>query len=192
MSSTNKSDLRKSLLNKRSSYSNLWRSRTSYKIQENCARFVFEEGFSVLMSYVSYHSEVETHTLITWCLVNGIQTYVPVTDYENKEMFAKRIFSLGDLDPDEMGILSPDRKDAVSSRELNADVVVCPGVGFDRRGYRLGYGEGYYDKFLSEINTKTKKIGLAFSFQILEQLPDENHDIVMDYVISEKEIIEIS
>jgi len=70
---------------------------------------------------------------------------------------------------------------------LNMDLMVVPGVAFDRNGYRLGYGKGYYDRFLSE--KQTFSIGLAYEFQILDKLPRGKHDRIMDAVATEDRII---
>lgn len=66
---------------------------------------------------------------------------------------------------------------------------IVPGVAFDRSGHRLGRGRGYYDRLLSGVSAP--KIALAFSFQLLPMLPYESHDIVMDVIVTEKEIIRI-
>jgi len=67
------------------------------------------------------------------------------------------------------------------------DAIVVPGIAFDKRGYRIGYGKGFYDKFLKEF--KGIKIGVAFDCCITEKIDNEKHDIAMDYVVSEKRSI---
>lgn len=69
------------------------------------------------------------------------------------------------------------------------DLVVIPVLGFDRRGFRLGYGGGYYDKFLAS-NKYKKAIGLAYSLSEIEEIPNEPHDIKMNEIITENEVIE--
>ncbi len=73
----------------------------------------------------------------------------------------------------------------------NYDMVVVPMVGFDRRGFRLGYGGGYYDRFLAQNNCE-QIIGFAYSFSEVEKLPAEPHDIKMHQIITEEEVIKLS
>ena len=67
----------------------------------------------------------------------------------------------------------------------NIDIVIIPLVAFDNSGTRLGYGGGYYDRLLKNMQ-KTKKIGIAFSLQQLDSIERENHDVKLDMVITEK------
>ena len=70
------------------------------------------------------------------------------------------------------------------------ELVVVPGVSFDRRGHRLGYGRGYYDSLLKKVKGCT--IGLAYDMQIVERVPDEPHDVAVDMVVTQSEIIRCS
>ena len=74
-------------------------------------------------------------------------------------------------------------------KENNIDVILVPGLAFDRNGGRMGFGKGYYDRLLE--SSKAVKIGLCYDFQILEKIPTESHDVPMNFVITEKEILEI-
>ena len=65
------------------------------------------------------------------------------------------------------------------------DIIVVPGLAFDRRGYRIGYGGGFYDRFLSGAHTSTVSLALAFEFQLLDEIPRESHDIPVDYLVTE-------
>lgn len=75
-------------------------------------------------------------------------------------------------------------------KDINFDLFIVPLLGFDRHGYRLGYGGGYYDKLLVN-NGDGQKIGLAYSFSEIEKVPHEPHDQRLDMIITEKEIINI-
>ena len=81
------------------------------------------------------------------------------------------------------GILEPTSKVSL----VDPDLVVVPGLAFDLHLHRLGYGKGYYDRFLK--STSSYKIGICFDFQIVEKIPNESHDQKMDEVISEKRIL---
>jgi 5-formyltetrahydrofolate cyclo-ligase len=67
--------------------------------------------------------------------------------------------------------------------------VLVPGVAFDKRGYRVGYGGGYYDRFFNKLEKSVIKIGLCYEMQILTEVPTDNYDIPIDYIITEKGLI---
>ena len=69
------------------------------------------------------------------------------------------------------------------------DVILIPGIAFDRRGHRIGSGKGYYDRFLTR--TQAVRIGLAYDFQVIDRVPAEPHDVKMDWIVTESEMIEI-
>jgi len=77
-------------------------------------------------------------------------------------------------------------KEPIGNQEVKPEIIICPLLAFDKHKNRLGYGKGYYDKFLN--NNKITKIGIAFSIQETEQIPHENHDVKMDLIITEKDI----
>ena len=93
--------------------------------------------------------------------MNDKKVYVPETDYKNKRMSFKRLLSLNDIEKDEKGIYH-----AVSNTEHtnDMDLLVVPGVAFEENGYRIGYGGGYYDKFLTQFKTRT--VSLLYDFQL--------------------------
>ena len=79
------------------------------------------------------------------------------------------------------GISEPQSADAISPAEV--DLIIVPGVAFTRNGKRLGRGKGYYDKYLSKEGFRATKIGVCYNEQLVEEIPDEPHDIIMDDVI---------
>ena len=68
----------------------------------------------------------------------------------------------------------------------NFDLIIMPGVAFDKKGNRIGYGGGYYDKYLSKNNIKVKKVALAYEVQISKKYETEDHDIKVDFIINNK------
>ena len=135
--------------------------------------------------YVSYEGEVDTHSLIELFLRQKKNVFVPLVQREKKRMSFSQIKSLQDLSPGEYGILEP-ILELRNGREPNLDVIVVPGVAFDNKGSRLGQGGGYYDQFLKK--TDATSIGLAYDFQILAEIPLEEHDRPVDFVVSESRI----
>ncbi len=145
--------------------------------------------------YCSYRSEVETTLLLNNCLLKGKTVAVPLSVPEQSRLLAVAITDPAqDLFSGFRGI--PEPIPSLVERRLlspeSIDVVIVPGVVFARPGYRLGYGGGYYDRFLAQSAPQSYRIGLAFSLQLVDDIPVLPHDIPMDMVISEKEVIRCS
>ena len=104
-------------------------------------------------------------------------------------MEAVKIVDLTNLKEDKYGILEP-TKDIEAMNKNELDLVIMPGLAFDTNGGRLGYGGGYYDKYLQKIAGNLSKVALAYDFQIVQEVPKEEHDIKVDYIITEKREIE--
>ena len=130
--------------------------------------------------YLSYSSEAPTDKLIERLLEDGWTVYAPRV--EGKTMAAVEYgedFALSDL-----GIREPlgERYDG------RMDVAIVPMLAVDEQGGRLGYGGGYYDRYLS-AHTETWRLGYGFDFQIVRQVPTEEHDVRLDGVITDKRIV---
>ena len=142
---------------------------------------------SKFMLYVDFRNEVATREIISDLLDLGKEVYLPVTLKYEKKLIPKRIFSLDDLVFGAYGILEP-RIDAPTIDNSLLDVVIVPGSVFDKNGYRTGYGGGYYDRFLE--STDALKVGVCFDFQLVDDVFPENHDKRMNFIITEKEVLE--
>ena len=117
-------------------------------------------------------NEVETNSLINFILKQGLALFVPKV-INNIEMIAIKLNSLSDLEPDNIGILTPKSGEILLEP---IDIAITPGIGFTKIGGRIGYGHGYYDRWFSKNLVKTK-VGIAFEEQIVEKLPLEETDI---------------
>lgn len=141
---------------------------------------IFQNAKNILI-YVSINNEVATHELIE----EGLKTknvFIPfVQDNQIKYAQIKEV----NFEPGPFGVLEPKEK-RPSQEPL--DIIIVPGVAFDREKARIGYGKGYYDMFLT--TTQAKKIALAFDMQIVEHIETEPHDIKMDMIITETEVIQ--
>ena len=102
-------------------------------------------------------------------------------------MIAVKLSDQNDLAPDSMGILTPN-----SDQEISGpfDIAITPGLGFTNKGERLGYGRGYYDRWFSKHKVKTK-IALAFELQLIDVLPTEKTDQLVDMIVTEERIIDL-
>ncbi len=136
-------------------------------------------------SYVSISNEVDTHSLIDLALDSGKRVAVPVVE-PNRALIHREIRGLAELSPSGSGLLEPSGEDGAVVPPDAFDVVLVPGLAFDRAGNRVGYGAGYYDRFLAMA--PAVKIGLAYDFQLFDRLPAGPRDIPMDVVVTESGI----
>ncbi len=134
--------------------------------------------------YSAYAGEVETDLLIDSLLELGKKVYLPLCDKETNTMSAREIASRAELKLGAYGILEPSGEEILPEE---IDFIIVPMVAFDRNRTRLGYGGGYYDRYLP--NTNAVKCGIAFSVQEAESLPRGEYDIPLDMIVTEKEII---
>jgi 5-formyltetrahydrofolate cyclo-ligase len=137
-----------------------------------------------LFIFVSFESEVDTHRIIKRALKDGKNVSVPKTISREEGMAAVKINDFSELKNGAYGILEPENLD-LRMKESLMDVCYIPGVAFDKEGGRVGYGGGYYDRFLNLVRKDTQKIALCYSFQILDKVPREEHDILVDSIISD-------
>lgn len=134
--------------------------------------------------YISFDNEVHTNDIIVDAFDKNKRVFVP--HIENNIMNLIEIYKDTRYTANEYGIIEP----IIDNKEFfqgSIDLTIIPLIGFDRNKSRLGRGGGYYDKFLSINNSK--KIAIAYSIQEMDKLPVENHDIKLDMIITEKEII---
>ena len=172
----NKSELRSKLRKIRDSID--FKARSKNVISKLEANSYFIKA-SKIMVYISFGSEVDTISLIKKYFAKK-QFYVPVVDFGVCELY-----DLNDCVENKYGILEPRVKKEIDVNDL--DLIILPGVGFDKSRRRLGYGSGYYDKLLKDCDVKT--IALAFDCQIIDKLPEEKHDRRVDLLIAERKNI---
>jgi len=143
-----------------------------------------------VMGYVHFRSEVRTRGLLAAALGEGKRLVVPYCLPDHLELF--RLESTDELAPGTWGIPEPNVElRSLADRRVDAgrlDLVVVPGVAFDRRGRRLGYGKGYYDRLLAHVRPDASLVGLAFECQLFPEIPSGPRDVAMDRVITEKAV----
>ena len=155
-------------------------------IQERAIELILNKKLINLLSYMCFKTEVETKFLNNFLINNKINLSIPRV--LNNEICFYLIRSLkNDVEIGNYGIYEP-KSELKKTDYNNIDIAIIPGVAFDLNGYRLGYGKGFYDRFLSKYE-QLIKIGLAFECQIVENIPVEKHDKKMDYLITENNII---
>ncbi len=138
-----------------------------------------------IMCFVSFDSEVDTHNIIKHILEDGKNVYVPITNNEKKELLVSKLDDFNDLELGFYNILTPrENKINLVSPDI-LDLILVPGLVYDKYGYRIGYGGGYYDRFLSQNNLHLLTIGIFYSIQEYNFLDHEVYDIPVKNIITE-------
>lgn len=142
-----------------------------------------------LFAYVSFGTEPDTHELIKKAVLAGKKVYVPRV--EGREMEFYRVLDIEDFEISSFGIPEP-QPDIIRryQGEGNRQLMLMPGLAFDRKGGRLGFGAGYYDKYLAKHPPEQFcKVALAYDFQLYDSLDTEQHDIRTDIIVTPTSVI---
>ena len=142
---------------------------------------IYKKAKSVFV-FISYKSEVDTRGIIEDILSDGKKLLVPLV--KGSEMIAVEVKGIDDLEPNKMGILEPKSGDEVT----DVDLTITPGLAFDKNGFRLGYGGGYYDKFFAKVDTI--RMGIGYFDQYVESIVHEDYDKALEYLLTEEGLIE--
>lgn len=184
---TPKTTVRQEYILKRKTLSSKEKTERSNKIAEKLFKLDVYKKAKTVMFYVSLKDEVITNDLIISALKNK-RVLVPRTKLDEKTMEAVEITSDTQFKETKLKILEPVGGKIFPKEKI--DLIIIPAVAFDFWGHRIGYGQGYYDRFCKNI--KAEKIGLAYDLQLAEQLPSESHDVKVDMLITDKRTIRYS
>jgi len=185
--------LRQKILGARDGLSDKVRQAKSISVMQNFWTLLGMQQWSTLFIYVNFRSEVETLELIKKCINRDIRVAVPLVDASAVRMIPLLIKDPEqDLVPGYYNIPEPDPKKSLRLEPGEIDAAVIPGSVFDIHGGRLGYGGGYYDRFLLNDAPQAKRIGLAFELQVVDKVPLEPHDQPLDILITEERIVNIT
>lgn len=133
-----------------------------------------------IFTYISMEKEAETKQIIQHAINHKKEIFVPKINLKEKKIEVYNITSLNEL---KLGAYNIEEPDTHISYEHNFNIIIIPGLGFDKSNNRLGRGSGYFDKFLQAV--KGIKIGLCYKEQLFKKIPVEKHDIQMDFVITD-------
>ena len=140
--------------------------------------------------YVNKDTEVDTRVLIRTALDQGKRVLVPVVKKGDVELFFSEIKDLGkELAPGTFGILEP-KQEFVRPVSLDeVDVIFVPGIVWDREGYRLGWGRGYFDRAIKKLPQHVRSAGLAFNLQLINRVARDQFDVQVDMAVIESRVI---
>lgn len=139
-----------------------------------------------ILLYLGFKNEVETEPLFRWGWQQGKIMAAPATISRERKLIPVALDSFDELHISSFGVREPRLTEGVPVESI--DVVVLPGIAFDKQGYRIGYGGGYYDRFLPLLSPHTLTIGVAYQLQFLDHVPTEEHDVPLDMIVTEKQI----
>lgn len=163
------------------------------RLPETNGRRAGRTAAQAVLVYVPFRSEADTWPLIRLLWQSGVPVAAPRTDKASRSLALYRIHREGQLKPGAFGIAEPDpaRCEPVPPTAIGAMIV--PGLAFDRKGGRLGYGAGYYDRLFRLYRARgwpmPLRIGFAFAAQLVDDVPTEGHDVPMDRVVTEEGVV---
>ncbi len=179
-----KNKIRAQILRKLRDLSSREKSRRDSVLKKKLFRLEIFRKARYLCLYVSLLREVDTTRIIDRVLKDHKKVFIPLTNLKENRIEFYAIKSRKELTPGVLGILEPAAR---KSRRLDLrklDLVIAPGVAFDKEGYRLGRGGGFYDRFLEKLKGRVPVVALAYDFQVLEKIPHEKHDQKVNIVIT--------
>ncbi|WP_176545052.1 5-formyltetrahydrofolate cyclo-ligase [Bacillus sp. AFS041924] len=183
-----KKEIRNSMMKKLKNISSLDREEKSKQIVEkllNSDQFLCAD---IIATTMPMEHEINTKYLITACWKMNKSVVVPKCNHDTRKMHFYKINSFEDLKKGYFGIQEPLEEKCEEIGKEFIDLIIVPGVAYTKYGERLGYGGGYYDRYLEDY--KKQLMALAYDFQILNELPTEKHDIKMPLILTESKKIE--
>lgn len=171
------------MLSLRNSLEKSKREEKSKIITEKVVELLLSREIRSLLLYASYGSEVETWEIFNFCQRNSIRTAFPKVSGNQIELYW--VDDLSQLSPGFHSILEPINRESAKLAEM--DLILVPGIAFDIRGFRIGYGGGFYDRLLKERGSFA--LGLAYDEQIVEEIPVESFDQRVDLIITDRRSI---
>ena len=181
-----KKRLRASILTRLSDVSRKERAESSLSIKEKIFALPEFQKARRIMFYISKDSEVDTRPMIEQSIRMGKEVIVPAILPDRKELTSCRLKDYEqELVTGPHGVYQPEvSKDSLVNPE-KIDLFIIPGLAFDVKGNRLGRGQGYYDRFLARIPRYIPRIGVAFRFQMVDDLPCDEYDQPVSRLVSE-------
>lgn len=185
-----KREIRISALNNRESLTDKEYREKCLGIQERLLEFAnFQESQTILL-YSAFRKEPDTEGIIKECFDLGKVVLLPVVHPKRRELLTFKVENFKkDLRRIPDGRMEPDPRVCKRVPIQFIDLAIIPGVAFDERGGRVGYGEGYYDRLIPQLPATTRKVAIALECQLVLQAPMEAHDRFVDIIITEDRVI---
>ena len=173
-----KRHLRKQMLEQREAMPRSARNAQAETINEQLWNLITQKNIRVIHSYLTMGSEVNVLPLLQRALDHSITVVAPKT-LKKRQMQQLILTDLQNMEP---GIFNTYHPSAATEYKGPYDMIIVAGLAFDKNGYRVGYGGGYYDTFLQH-HSAAIKVGVCFPFQLIDRVPVEDHDVQLDLVL---------
>lgn len=185
-----KKELRDYHLNLRNKLSKKEIEEKSLKVFNNIKRLKEYTNANNIMSFVPFRNEINTNIIINDFLNKNKKVFIPISNPKDNSLTISELKSLeNDLEKGHFGVLEPKRDCIRTSSPDILELIIVPGLVFDKSGYRIGYGGGYYDRFLSNFKITPSTISLCYDFQLIDNVPKEKFDLPVDIIVTESQII---
>ena len=185
-----KKDFRKKVIEYRNNKDTDFISTNSQKITEKLLSMNCIKDANTIMLYLDFNNEVSTYSLIKKLLNLGKIVSSPITLKEERKLIPSQITDLKNgIQYGAYNIREPKPECSPAINIKDLDVIIVPAVAYDKNCYRLGYGGGFYDRFLENLRKDAVTIGIAFDLQIFDEVPKEAHDAQLDYIVTESRIL---
>ncbi|WFD10661.1 5-formyltetrahydrofolate cyclo-ligase [Tepidibacter hydrothermalis] len=187
-----KKEFRKKVISERKKQNPDIINSNSQLIFQNLLKLDAIKKAKTIMAYLDFNNEVQTDTIINYLLSKNQKVVVPISIVDERKLLLSQLKDIEtEVSIGTYGIREPKSEFIRPVNAKDIDIVIVPAVAYDTNGYRLGYGGGYYDRFLESLRDDCITIGIAFEIQIFDEVPKEDHDAQLDYIITEKRIIKI-
>jgi 5-formyltetrahydrofolate cyclo-ligase len=185
-----KKEIRKKILSQRFKMS---QREVKAKSEVICGSLISSQLFGeakIISLYSPIKKEVRTEDIFNAAKNKGKIVGYPVSDPKNLVITYFKVDDMSELTEGKYGIMEPlpDKKRMIKTSDI--DLIIIPGVAFDERGFRIGYGGGYFDRLLGRGDIKATKTALAFDSQVISKIPEELHDMRVDFIFTESRRIE--
>lgn len=185
-----KKEFRKKVISLRSEQTTDFIIKNSEIITNKLLNLDCVKNANVIMLYLDFNNEVSTDNLINNLLSQGKVVASPITIKDKRKLIPSQITNLEN--GIQLGAYNIREPKPESSPEVNIrdiDLVIVPAVAYDLNCYRLGYGGGFYDRFIENLREDAVTIGIAFDLQIFDSIPKESHDAQLDYIVTESKVL---
>lgn len=178
-----KKELRKEILKKRNEINTEDKKTWDNIIFEKLINSPLYKKAENIFVFVSYSSEVDTHRFIEYALTDNKCISVPRVISKEAGMRIYKISSMDELESGHYGILEP-KADCKEFYGDDLDLIIMPGAVFSPDGSRIGYGGGFYDRFLDGLEKQVPTLAIAYDFQVLPSIPTEEFDMKVQNIIT--------
>ena len=184
-----KKDFRKKIIEYRNNKDTDFISKNSQIITEKLLLMDCIKYANTIMLYLDFNNEVKTDHLITKLISLKKTVAAPVTIKDKRKLIPFKITNLKDgINIGSYGIRELKQNPYNELNVEDIDILIVPAVAYDKNCYRLGYGGGFYDRFIECLREDAITIGIAFDLQVFDYIPKENHDAQLNYLITENNI----